>query len=139
VISPEGRRTDLGLSQRRLPWETTLQLSLTLALANPVLWYLLDRTKSGLTLSTAIGVLGTAVLITVNPSLIPAPTAAYSRSGRIVNTTETPKSASGGPDGFTLVAGVRSESIAVATWICSVLFCSCVCFGNIGRLLVPKR
>lgn len=35
-----------------------------------------------------------------------------------------------------LVAGLVSvESVGVSTWICSVLFCSCVCFGNIGRRL----
>ncbi len=31
--------------------------------------------------------------------------------------------------------GVSAESVGVGTWIASVLFCSCVCFGNIGRRL----
>jgi len=30
----------------------------------------------------------------------------------------------------------NSEFIGVITWIASVLYCSSVCFGNIGRLLV---
>ena len=34
--------------------------------------------------------------------------------------------------------GSEYESIAVATWIASVLFVSCVCFGNIGRRLVER-
>lgn len=34
--------------------------------------------------------------------------------------------------GFNLIS---NESIAVSTWIASVLFCSSVCFGNIGRRL----
>lgn len=35
-----------------------------------------------------------------------------------------------------LFAGVVSyENLAVVTWVGSVLFCSCVCFGNIGRRL----
>lgn len=35
-----------------------------------------------------------------------------------------------------LFAGVISyENLAVVTWVGSVLFCSCVCFGSIGRRL----
>jgi hypothetical protein len=30
---------------------------------------------------------------------------------------------------------VNRESIEVGIWILSVLFCSCVCFGNVGRRL----
>lgn len=35
----------------------------------------------------------------------------------------------------TLGAGITQESIAVRTWVASVIFCACVCFGNIGRQL----
>ena len=31
--------------------------------------------------------------------------------------------------------GLTYEGIGVATWVASVLFCSAVCFGNIGRRL----
>ena len=31
--------------------------------------------------------------------------------------------------------GISHEAIAVATWLASVLFSACVCFGNIGRQL----
>lgn len=34
-----------------------------------------------------------------------------------------------------LALGVTQEGIAVRTWVASVLFCACVCFGNIGRQL----
>lgn len=30
---------------------------------------------------------------------------------------------------------ISNESIGIGTWIASVLFCSSVCFGNIGRRL----
>jgi hypothetical protein len=30
---------------------------------------------------------------------------------------------------------VRYDTLAVVTWVGSVLFCSCVCFGSIGRRL----
>lgn len=36
---------------------------------------------------------------------------------------------------FVLSKGITQEGIAVTTWISSVLFCACVCFGNIGRQL----
>lgn len=32
-------------------------------------------------------------------------------------------------------AGITQESMAVRTWVASVIFCACVCFGNIGRQL----
>lgn len=34
-----------------------------------------------------------------------------------------------------LGAGITQESLAVRTWVASVIFCACVCFGNIGRQL----
>lgn len=34
-----------------------------------------------------------------------------------------------------LGAGITLESFAVRTWIASVIFCACVCFGNVGRQL----
>lgn len=42
-----------------------------------------------------------------------------------------------GVGGYALVKGLTQESIAVRTWVSSVLFCACVCFGNIGRQLAP--
>lgn len=103
------------MSQRRLPWQSTLQVSLTLALVNPVMWYLIDRSRTGFALSTIVGVSGAAALISTKPDVIPSP--ATARSSNI------------------FIAGVSYESVGVATWICSVLFCSCICFGNLGRRL----
>lgn len=109
----------LGLTnkQRKLPWQSTLQVSLTLALINPFLWYLIDRTRAGFWFSAAVGIAGTAVLLQTNPEMIQAPETVFA-----------------GDKG--LVAGLVSvESVGVTTWISSVLFCSCVCFGNVGRRL----
>lgn len=36
---------------------------------------------------------------------------------------------------FAFATGITQEGIAVRTWVASVLFCACVCFGNIGRQL----
>lgn len=44
-----------------------------------------------------------------------------------------------GPDStgadFAFVTSITQEGVAVRTWVASVLFCACVCFGNIGRQL----
>lgn len=85
-----------------------------------------------------IGVVGTVVLFFINPSVIPAPTS----SGHYSNATAAsgPRTDGSGFEGFpALDALLRSESVGVVTWIASVLFCSCVCFGNIGRLLVREQ
>lgn len=111
--------------QRRLPWQSTLQVSLTLALVNPVLWYLIDRSKPGFILSAVVGITGTAVLLGVNPDMVPPP-ATPSPKANAPNITYERVIA----DGL-----ISNESIGVSTWIASVLFCSCVCFGNIGRRL----
>jgi MFS family permease len=111
--------------QRKLPWQSTLQVSLTLALVNPVLWYLVDRSKPGFIFSAVVGVVGTFVLLEINPDILPSPT------------IQSPKAASANvtsqEEGFS--SFVSQESIGIWTWIASVLFCSCVCFGNIGRRL----
>lgn len=93
-------------------------MSLALALVNPFLWFLIDRTRSGFWFATLVGAAGTAVLLQVNPEII-----------------QTPGRRSGGGE----VAGINVETIAVGTWIASILFCSCVCFGNVGRKLAGKR
>jgi len=133
VVRIVGAFVGIAFAIRKLPWSSPLQLSLTLALANPFLWYLLDRTTAGFTLSTIVGILGCTILLAINPTLIPAPTDAYSSSPNNNYTTgATPSRQRSGGNGM-----IAYESIGVATWIASVLFCSCVCFGNIGRLLVP--
>lgn len=124
--------------QRKLPWASTLQVSLTLALVNPVLWYLIDRSKPGFLLSAAVGLLGTLSLLLLNPEMMPAPATSsnqnvlYSGDGHGTNGT-------GVHTGNRLMGGlVAQETVECGTWIISVLFCSCVCFGNIGRMLALK-
>ncbi|PGG96569.1 hypothetical protein GX51_07765 [Blastomyces parvus] len=121
VVRSIGAFVGIAFAIRKLPWQSTLQVSLTLALVNPFLWYLIDRSKPGFMLSTAVGLLGMVTLLGVNPDVVPAPTANVGGAADIAS--------SGG------ILLPSQESIAVGTWIASVLFCSCVCFGNIGRRL----
>lgn len=86
---------------------------MTLALVNPVLWYLIDGTRTGFWLSTVVGLGGMGVYLGLVPDAIP----------------ESPPYSPLGPRGIT------QERIAVQTWVASVLFCACVCFGNVGRQL----
>lgn len=124
----DGAFTDL--TQRKLPWQSTLQVSLTLALVNPALWYLIDRSKTGFLLSAIVGISGTAVLLGVNPSMVPAPPAPSPKvhASPVANSSDEDFGSGNG-------MLISNESIAVSTWIASVLFCSSVCFGNIGRRL----
>ncbi|KAL8908830.1 MAG: hypothetical protein Q9207_000556 [Kuettlingeria erythrocarpa] len=125
-----GAFVGIAFAIRKLPWQSTLQVSLTLAMVNPALWYLIDRSKPGFLLSAVVGVTGTALLLGINPNMVPAPPAPSPQAHGI----PTPKTPYGE---FSFGHGmlVSNESIAVSTWVASVLFCSSVCFGNIGRRL----
>lgn len=115
--------------QRRLPWQSTLQVSLMLALANPLLWYLIDRSKPGFILSTLFGITGTAVLLGINPEMVPMP-----------SSSPHPSPVAGSFDINSKHNKLISiENIGVWTWVASVLFCSSVCFGNIGRRLAKRQ
>jgi hypothetical protein len=50
-----------------------LQVALTLALANPVLWYLIDRSLPGFAFSAVVSVAGTLALLLVDPDFVPVP------------------------------------------------------------------
>lgn len=134
VVRSVGAFVGIAFAIRKLPWQSTLQLSLTLALANPALWFLIDRSPTGFILSTLVSLGGTGMLLGVNPALLPSPQprpALHERTGNATIQTA-------GND--ELVLGLFThESVGVATWIASVLFVSCVCFGNIGRKLAPRR
>lgn len=109
------------IKQRRLPWESTSQVSLTLALVNPFLWYLIDHTRTGFWLSTVVGISGMAIILSVHPGMIPTSSVGIGfQDWRLQS--DVP-------------GGVSQEAVAVATWLASVLFSACVCFGNIGRQL----
>lgn len=123
--------------QRRLPWQSTLQLTLTLALVNPALWYILDRSKPGLSCSLVVTSILTSFIFLSNPDVLPSPSLPLT-----TNATQVPISSS--LAGKTAPASMRPElfagvvsydNLAVVTWVGSVLFCSCVCFGSIGRRL----
>ncbi|OJJ44663.1 hypothetical protein ASPZODRAFT_134746 [Penicilliopsis zonata CBS 506.65] len=128
AVRSVGAFVGIAFAMRRTPWESTTQASVTLALVNPVLWYLIDRTKTGFVMSTIIGLSGMALFLGLHPDMIPgAGDATASTTGTIIfNVT--------GAD-LALGTSLTQESIAVRTWVASVLFCACVCFGNIGRQL----
>ncbi|KAL3472196.1 insulin-induced protein-domain-containing protein [Aspergillus californicus] len=125
VVRSVGAFVGIAFAMRRTPWESTTQASITLALANPVLWYLIDHSKTGFIMSTLVGLGGMGLLLGLKPDLIPATESSVSATPFLNGT---------GPEG-TLAAGITQESVAVRTWVASVLFCACVCFGNIGRQL----
>ncbi|KAJ5502290.1 Insulin-induced protein family [Penicillium fimorum] len=125
VARSVGAFVGIAFAMRKLPWESTTQASLTLALANPVLWYLIDRTTTGFVLSTTVGLTGMAAVLGLKPELVPASTGP-SFGTSLLNGTGLEN---------VLGAGITQESIAVGTWIASVIFCACVCFGNVGRQL----
>ena len=81
-------------------------------------------------LSAIVGIGGTAICLGVNPNMVPAPAA---QPSTYPNATSTPYQHGG------KVSLISTESIGVETWIASVLFCSSVCFGNIGRRLAVGR
>ncbi|KAK2753567.1 hypothetical protein FQN54_007344 [Arachnomyces sp. PD_36] len=137
VVRSVGAFVGIAFAIRKLPWQSTLQVSLTLALVNPVLWYLIDRSKPGFVLSAIVGVSGMLVLLGINPEMVPPP--ATSHQGSMVGNGTGEAGVGGGEEGGVMMGGISHETIAVGTWIASVLFCSCVCFGNIGRRLALGR
>ncbi|CAK7201251.1 hypothetical protein SEUCBS139899_003954 [Sporothrix eucalyptigena] len=124
-----------------------MQASMTLALANPFLWYLLDRSKSGLLLSAAVGFIGSGALMVLNLNLMPNPGmhpspyhAGYHRMGNSFggNSAYHQNDSSRGAAYGDLDSSASSLTAETAVWMLSVLFCSCVCFGNIGRRLALR-
>jgi hypothetical protein len=70
--------------------------------------------------------------------MMPSPTASTSRSSNIT-VRHHPLIENSQGLATTLGLGlVSTESVECGIWILSVLFCSCVCFGNIGRRLALK-
>ncbi|OCL08279.1 hypothetical protein AOQ84DRAFT_293508 [Glonium stellatum] len=136
VVRSIGAFIGIAFAIRKLPWQSTLQVSVTLALVNPALWYLLDRSKPGLTLSALVSFTCTSILLLVKPDVVPSPTAPSTNATGLPSISPGNNGLNGGAEAPELFAGIVSyESLGVATWIASVLFCSCICFGNIGRRL----
>ncbi|PSS03793.1 insulin-induced protein-domain-containing protein [Coniella lustricola] len=136
VVRGIGAFAGIVFALRKVPWASTMQVSLTLAMVNPLLWYLIDRSKPGFVLSAATGLVGSVVLMGVNPEIMPAP--ASLSSGSLAHNNGTGHADGGGE---TLVLGglATQKTIETSIWVLSVLFCSCVCFGNIGRRLALNK
>lgn len=111
-----------------------MQVSMTLAMVNPFLWYLIDRSKSGFLLSAAVAWAGSVILMGFNPDIVPAPSGF---SSEFLSRNHTGNSGGGEP---LMLGGLATQkTIETGIWVLSVLFCSCVCFGNIGRRLALNR
>jgi hypothetical protein len=106
-----------------------MQVSTYLAAVNPFLWYLIDRSKTGFLMSAAFSLTGSAVLMGLDPDLMPVPTVAR---GSLRNATRVNYRPGAGGRSSSLPS---DETIEKGVWMVSVLFCSCLCFGNIGRRL----
>ncbi|GAP89206.1 putative insig domain-containing protein [Rosellinia necatrix] len=127
---------------RKLPWDSTLQVSLSLALVNPALWFLIDGSMSGFIVSSAVGVAGSALLTSLHPDMVPVPamlsshSELYGGAGTLHSNTST-RYADAQP---MILGGLASEqTIAIGIWTLNVLFCCCVVFGNVGRWLAINK
>jgi hypothetical protein len=114
-------------------------LTLTLALVNPALWYILDRSKPGLSVSLTVTSILTSFIFLSNPDVLPSPSLPATTNATQIPSVGSHAHNKGRPTAVVtpeLFAGMVSyDNLAVVTWVGSVLFCSCVCFGSIGRRL----
>ncbi|KAI3398448.1 hypothetical protein diail_9129 [Diaporthe ilicicola] len=133
VVRGVGAFVGIVFAIRKVPWASTMQVSMTLAMVNPFLWYLIDRSKSGFLLSAAVAWAGSMVLIGFDPDIVPAP-AGF--SPEFLDRNHTGRS---GGEHLMLGGLATQKTIETGIWVLSVLFCSCVCFGNIGRRLALNR
>ncbi|KAK0386314.1 hypothetical protein NLU13_6151 [Sarocladium strictum] len=134
VMRAIGAFVGIVFAIRKLPWSSTLQVSITLALVNPLLWWLIDRSKSGFLLSAAVGLAGSMVLLGVNPAMMPTP----SVTSEFFRTNASSATGEDDDELMMMLGGLlarNNEMVESGVWMLSVLFCSCVCFGNIGRRL----
>ncbi|CAJ2507057.1 Uu.00g082430.m01.CDS01 [Anthostomella pinea] len=148
-----GMFVGIAFAIRKLPWDSTLQVSLTLALVNPVLWFLIDRSVPGFVVSSAVGLTGSAVLMGLQPDMVPIPTinghssSSPSAFGGLYNpnnghhhNSHNNSSYAQQQEGTPILGGLATqETLATGIWMLNVLFCCCVCFGNIGRWLALNR
>ncbi|KAI0998252.1 hypothetical protein K3495_g9941 [Podosphaera aphanis] len=126
VIRSIGAFVGIACAIRKLPWASTLQASIALSMVNLALWFLIDRSITGFVLSTVVSLIGTPLLHVLNPELIPHPML-LSLSKNICTTNNCTDNE------YMNLYWARGENPEALIWILSVLFCSCVCFGNIGR------
>jgi uncharacterized membrane protein YeiB len=121
--------------QRKLAWDSTLQISAALTLVNPLMWWLIDRSKPGFIFSALISIVGSALLLGVNPEMVPAPLSQATTASTAANSTT---SYGASHQQAVLDRLTSSQTVETGVWILSILFCSCLCFGNIGRRLTAS-
>lgn len=136
VMRAIGAFVGIVFAIRKLAWSSTLQVSITLALVNPLMWWIIDRSAAGLIMSGAIGFTGSALLLGVNPQMMPAPSSLLYHSAAAANGTA---GSSYMPENDMPLRQEAHGTLETAVWMLSVLFCSCVCFGNIGRRLALNK
>ncbi|KAI1819330.1 hypothetical protein F4861DRAFT_527377 [Xylaria intraflava] len=128
---------------RKLPWDSTLQVSLSLALVNPALWFLIDGSMPGFLVSSVVGLAGSALLTGLHPDMVPVPAIlSFSSPGGLdgagaVHPNVSAHYVDAGP---MLLGGLASQqTLAMGIWTLNVLFCCCVVFGNVGRWLAINK
>ena len=111
---------------------------MALALVNPFLWYLIDRSVPGFVLSALMSLAGSAVLLGLMPDMVPTPAHLTS-----FPSTEGANSTTGSThwdQPSTMLGGLATqETVGRGMWMLSILFCCCLCFGNIGRRLALNQ
>lgn len=142
VMRAIGAFVGIVFAIRKLAWSSTLQVSVTLALVNPLLWWIIDRSAAGLIMSGAVGFTGSAVLLGVNPQMMPAPSSLLLHMHAAAAGGGNRTAVAGGyvaPDDLSSLTHEAHGTLETGVWMLSVLFCSCVCFGNIGRRLAWNK
>ncbi|KAI1425963.1 hypothetical protein F5Y12DRAFT_314637 [Xylaria sp. FL1777] len=126
---------------RKLHWDSTLQLSLCLALVNPALWFLIDGSMPGFIVSSAVGLTGSALLTGLQPDMVPVPAILSSSShGGLHNTGAIHSNASYYAGAEAMLGGfANQQTFTLGIWTLNVLFCCCVVFGNVGRWLAVNK
>ncbi|EHK17046.1 uncharacterized protein TRIVIDRAFT_117849, partial [Trichoderma virens Gv29-8] len=133
VMRAIGVFVGVAFAVRRLSWTSSSQVSLAVALANLFLWWLIDRTMPALVVSTVVGLVGTLFLLSVSPDMIRAPSTTFMQ-------TNSSFYAQPHAEPAMMLGGIASqETVEAGIWILSVLFCTCLCFGNIGRRLAKSK
>ncbi|KAI0526466.1 hypothetical protein F5B22DRAFT_159157 [Xylaria bambusicola] len=124
---------------RKLQWDSTLQLSLCLALVNPALWFLIDGSIPGFIVSTAVGITGSALLTGFQPDMVPVP-AMLSTSAHGGLYSLHPNASAHYAGAEPMFGGLANQqTFAMGIWTLNVLFCCCVVFGNVGRWLAINK
>ena len=92
----------------------------------------------GFILSAAASLVGSIFLLGIKPDMMPAPPVHLTLLGS-GSSVDFGESAGGNfteeAARFPLAAIASQETVEMGVWTLSVLFCTCLCFGNIGRRL----